>query len=221
MNITTRLDDPIADLKLVDAYFRWGLMALVEVMGEGGLDLLLKSVGMERHTQVYAADKLEVVSDLEYHDFSTVMMGAMKMFGQASQTNLFYGGRISARHAMRKNGELFNPPQDLLTRGSGLEQQVRDSLETVIRGYADIAQRTGQDYNAWIDENEQYFYFHLESCPVCAGIAADEQVCAFFAGSLMESLRFFTGEQFTVREEACRAMGEEACVWQISKFPKD
>jgi len=221
MNITTRFNDPIAEFKLVDAYFRWALMALVEVVGESGLDMLLRSVGMERYSQVYASDKLEVVSNLEYHDFSKVIMAAMEVFGQSSRNNLFYSGRVSARHAMRKNGELFHPPENLRTRRTELEQQVRDSLETLIEGYSNVAQRAGQGYNAWIEETGQHFYYHLESCAICAGISANEPVCMFFSGSLMESLRWFTGKQFEVVEVACRANNDPACVWQISKHPKD
>jgi hypothetical protein len=221
MNITTKLNDPIADFKLVDAYFRWALLSLVEVVGERGLDQILKKVGMERYIQVYASDKLEVVSNLEFVDFSRVMMGAMNVFGQASQNNIFYSGRVSARHAMRKNGELFNPPEELRARRSDLEQQVRASLETILKGYYDIARRTGQQYRARIEENDQYFYYHLESCAVCAGVSANEPVCLFFSGSLMESLKWFTGRQFSVVEVACRAMDDPACVWQISKKPMD
>lgn len=220
MNITTKMNDPIAEFKLVDAYFRWALLALVEVMGEQGLDLILKAVGMEHFIQRYGFDRLEVVSNLEYHDYSKVMMRAMSVFGEASPKDIFYIGRVSARHAMRKNGELFNPPDELRARQAGLDQLVRVSLETIINGYGNVALRAGQEYKAWIEETDQCFYYHLESCAVCAGVSANEQVCLFFSGSLMESLRWFTGRQFAVSEVACRAMDAPACVWQISKQPE-
>ena len=221
MIITTKLNDPIADFKLVDAYFRWALLGLVEVVGERGLDLVLKTVGMERYTQVYAADKLEVVSNLVYNDLSRVMMGLLSVFGTADQTNVFRSGRVSARYAMRKNGELFNPPQTLKTRQSALNDQINDSLATLIQGYWDIARRAGQEYTAWIEETEDDFYYHLSSCAICAGVSANEPVCLFFAGSLMESLKWFTGRHFDVREVACRAQNDPACVWKVSKQPID
>jgi len=219
MIITTKLNDPIAETKLADAYFRWALLGVVDVVGECGLDLVLKMVGMEQYTQVRATDTLEVVSGLAYQDLSRVMMGYMSIFGTADQSNVFRSGRVSARYAMQKNGQLFNPPQTLKTRQSTLHDQIHDSLSTLLQGYWAVAHRAGHEYTAWIEETQDSFYYHLESCPVCAGASANEPVCLFFSGSLVESLEYFTGRRFEVHEVACRALNDPACVWQIRKQP--
>ena len=221
MIITTKQHDPIAEIKLADAYFRWALLGVVDVVGERGLDLVLKMVGMERDAQVYPSDTLDVVSGLAYNDLSRVMMGYMSVFGTADQANVFRSGQASARYAMQKNGELFHPPQALKSGKGSLNQHINDSLATMVQGYWVVAQRTGHEYTAWIEETEDSFYYHLESCPVCAGVSASEPVCLYFSGTLMESLKWFTGRQLDVQEVACRALNEPACVWQISKQPID
>lgn len=209
----------MADIQLADAYFRWALLGVADVVGERGLELVLNMVGMEDCTRVRATDRLEVVSGFAYHDFSRLMMGYLSIFGTADQANVLRSGRISAQHAMKKNGKLYHPPQTLKTRQSALNDQIKDSLATLIQGNWVVAQRGGQEYNAWIEETEDHFYYYLESCPVCAGASADAPVCLFFSGSLMESLKWFTGRQFEIREVACRAMNDPACVWQIGKQP--
>ncbi|HSG25700.1 MAG TPA: 4-vinyl reductase [Anaerolineales bacterium] len=221
MIITTKQNDPIADIKLADAYFRWALLGVVDVVGDRGLNLVLKMVGMERYTRMPVADTLEVVSGLAYNDLSRVMMGYLSVFGTADQANVLRSGQASARYAMQKNGELFHPPQALKTRQGSVEDQINDSLSTLIQGHWVVSHRSGQEYTAWSEETEGHFYYHLESCPVCAGASATEPVCLFFSGTLMESLKWFTGRQFDVREVACRALNDPACVWQISKQPID
>ena len=73
------------------------------------------------------------------------------------------------------------------------------------------------------DAPELTFVFTLcdqaaaETCPVCAGKRADGPMCALFDGVLTEAVHWITGRDFAVREVQCRAMGAEACVWEIAK----
>jgi predicted hydrocarbon binding protein len=59
-----------------------------------------------------------------------------------------------------------------------------------------------------------------EECPFCAGKHAEEPICHAFTGVLQESAAWLFGEEFEVRQTACRAMGASACIWEVNKTPK-
>jgi predicted hydrocarbon binding protein len=40
-------------------------------------------------------------------------------------------------------------------------------------------------------------------------------------GTLKEGLSWLTGKDFDVEEVECRAVGASACVWEVSKTPKE
>jgi len=40
-------------------------------------------------------------------------------------------------------------------------------------------------------------------------------------GTLKEGILWLSGKEFNVEEVECRALGAKACVWEISKTPKD
>lgn len=221
MIITSRYNDPIADQQLIDAYFRWTLLAIAEVAGESGLDSVLKYVGMEKYRRTYASDKLAPVSGLTYRDSANIHAGVLQLMGRKQPENVFHSGRVSARHAMRKNGKIFHPSSQLVGGHLDPVDELRASLETILAGYKGVAESAGQEYDAWLEETDNYFTYHLVSCAVCAGKSSTEPICLFFSGSLMESLKWYTGRQYEIVEVACRSMSDPACVWLINKKPME
>lgn len=217
MNITAKINDPIADLKMVDAYFRWTLLAIADAVGETGLDRVLKSVGMERFSHVYAADEVEVISNLTFGDYAKVNQGILSIYGGQNSRNIIHSGELFTRRAIRQRGEMFKPIIKIDTTSLDINSKVKGSLETMITGYKEIAHRAGHEYKAWVTEEADCFLYHLETCEVCAGSAADEPICLFTSGSLSESLKWFTRQSFEVQEIECRAMGAPACVFEIKK----
>lgn len=217
MNITVKQNDPIADLKIVDAHFRWALLSIAAAVGETGLDKALKAVGLERFSQVYAADKVEVISNLTFGDYAKVNTGILSVYGEQESRNIIHSGELFTRYAIRQRSEFFKPSIKIDTTSLDLNSKVKGSLETMITGYRDIANRAGHDYTAWVEEDDDRFLYHLETCELCAGTAADEPICMFMSGSLQESLKWFTYQRFEVQEIECRAMGAPACVFEIKK----
>ena len=218
MNIEIKQNDPIADTMLVDAYFRWTLMAIAEVAGEPGLDLILRSVGMDKFRQSYGSNQLTPVSGLTFRDYANINAGALRFLGSESTGNVYHSGRVSARHAIRMNGKIFHPPAQLISGHMTPDDQLKASLETILDGYRGVSEKAGLDYHAWLTETDTHFYYHLESCAVCAGKTSTEPICMFFSGSLMESLKWFTGRNYRVTEVECRAMNAPACVWEVEKL---
>jgi len=146
-----------------------------------------------------------------------VNKGVLAMYGTQNTENIIHSGELFTRHAIRQHGEIFRPLMKIDTTSLDLNAKVMGSLETMIAGYKEIGNHAGHDYHAWVEEQEDSFLYHLETCEVCAGSAADEPICLFMEGSINESLKWFTRQRFEVREIECRAMGASACVFEIRK----
>ncbi len=70
------------------------------------------------------------------------------------------------------------------------------------------------------DRGERWAYV-AETCPMCAGKEANDRICWIFNGGLMEGTHWQTGKDFEIEEVECRANGGQACVWEVSKKPKE
>ena len=46
-------------------------------------------------------------------------------------------------------------------------------------------------------------------------------MCWLFTGTSLKAGRWQTGKELEIVEVECRAMGAPACVWEVSKTPKD
>ena len=70
------------------------------------------------------------------------------------------------------------------------------------------------------DRGSKWAFISVE-CPLCAGKASDLPMCWGRIGTLKEGLFWLTGKEFDVEEVECRALGASACVWEVSKTPKE
>ncbi|HJW84556.1 MAG TPA: 4-vinyl reductase [Anaerolineae bacterium] len=84
-----------------------------------------------------------------------------------------------------------------------------------------LSQSVGEDLRLRVEDRGDTFAYIAEDCPMCAGKQADMHICWIFNGTLQEGTRWLTGKEFEIEEVACRAMGTPACVWEVSKKPKE
>lgn len=201
MQIKDKPSDPVAELHMVDAYIRWALMAVEEVVGKPGLKVVLRENDLERFSEDFLAEKFGVSSDITYQDYA----------------NLYRIGRLSTRYAIEKQGKLYNA-YNAVTRAAvrvmPLEQQISTGLDNLINGFVKLWQEYSE--NAIVekeDRSETFAYINAN----CAGKQADEPICHQTTGMLLGTFEWLTGKKIGLEQVACRAMGAEACVWEIDK----
>jgi predicted hydrocarbon binding protein len=130
-------------------------------------------------------------------------------------------GRVSARQAIEKQAELFNVVALMALKVMPLGVQVKLGGSQIHDGFRKMYEIHGQQYVGRFEEADDAWVHEVETCNMCAGKVAEEPMCWLFTGTLHEGLQWLTGKEFEIVETECRAMGAPACVWHISKTPKE
>ncbi|MFH1183459.1 MAG: 4-vinyl reductase [Chloroflexota bacterium] len=73
---------------------------------------------------------------------------------------------------------------------------------------------------ARVEEQDGRLFWRLPDCPICAGLRASEPICFLMLGMLEQALSWLSGGKvFDVQEIACRARGDEDCIFLIEPSP--
>jgi predicted hydrocarbon binding protein len=199
-------------------YVRWALEAIEEVAGKNGLALILREANLERLQYNHPPDD-EEFTGLTTGQYADLTAAVLDFFGQAAKSMTARVGRVSARHAIDKQARLFNIAALLTLRAMPLSVQLKLGLGQMQEGLRTIWAEQGQQLLLRVEETDDAWLYVNETCPECAGKAADEPICWLFVGTLRESGQWLTGKALEINEIECRAAGARACVWQISKAP--
>lgn len=213
--------DPVADLPWVDAYISGALKAAEEVVGKQGLAIILRENGLERFVDQYPPENLVPSKDITFGDYANLTAGIMKFYGRAGKSVVIRIGRISSRFAIEKQGAVFNVAAITASKFLPLSSQIKTLFENIQGGFRKIYKDSEIAMQLSIEDRGDKWAYIAEICPLCAGKESDSHICWVWIGSLKESLLWFTGKEFDVEEVECRAMGAPACVWEVSKTPKE
>ena len=212
--------DPIADLYVPDVIMRWALLASEDVVGEKGLVVVLRDAGLERFIDNYPSEKaLEPSGDITFGDYAALNVGLLNFFGRAGKSMLLRTGRLSFNKGVQQYGALSNIAAFAATAFKVLPVPVQlkmglENLQATYRKFMD-------DMRLSIEDRGDKLAYVAETCPMCAGRQANTPICWLNTGILQEGLRWLTGKEFDAIEVECRATGAPACVWEISKTPKE
>jgi predicted hydrocarbon binding protein len=213
--------DPVASLYLVDAYMRWALLAAEEVVGKQGLIVLLRNHSLERFIDNYPPELLKISGTITLGDYSQLCAGLLTFFGRAGKSMVIRSGRLNAKYAIEKQGGVYNVAAKTAAKLLPSAMQVKIVLEGMANGYNKLYAENGQELHFSVEDRGGKWAFVSVECPLCAGKSADQPMCWGRIGTLKESVLWLTGKEFDVEEIECRALGAPACVWEISKTPKE
>jgi predicted hydrocarbon binding protein len=223
MKIESRPEhDPVADLYTADAYMRWALLAAEEVVGKRGLVVVLREAGLERFIDNYPPEELTKPSqNITFGDYAAFNAALFDFFGRAGKSMVLRIGRLSVKYSIERQAEVFNIATALASKVLPIPTQVKMGLENIQKGFRKLSQSVGQDQRLRVEDRGDKLAYITEDCPMCAGKTADEPICWQWTGSLKEAAHWQTGKEFDVVQVECRAIGDPACVWEISKTPKE
>ena len=209
--------DPVAELPIVDAYIRWALLAAEDVIGKSGMIAVLRQIGLAHLIDNYPPNALQVSGNLKYSDYANLNAGLLDFFGRAGKSMTMRVGRISARHGIEQQSELYGLAALIASKILPISTQIKLGLEAMQNGYRKVMPHVRL---AIEDRGDRWAYI-TETCTMCAGKEANDHICWTFSGVLQELLRWQTGKEFDIDEVQCRAQGSPVCVWEISKKPKE
>src|SRR5512139_1724486 len=127
--------DPVADLPIVDAYMRWALLAAEEVVGKPGLSAILRQINLAHLIDNYPPELLQVSGHFKYADYANLNCGLLEFFGRAGKSMTMRVGRLSARHGIEQQGEIFSIAVLIASKILPLPTQIKKGLESMQNGY--------------------------------------------------------------------------------------
>jgi predicted hydrocarbon binding protein len=215
--------EALGEKPCVNAYLRWALIASEEVAGKQGLNIVMREAGLERFIDNYPPEDFTGSAGASLRDYALLSTGLLKFFGRAGRGGLLRIGKRSTRLAIDKQMEMMGigamlAAARLLPMGMKQKAGLDANISAFKKVYKDVS---GIDWRAHVEDRGDKWAYIVEDCALCLDHEADAPICAVFTGTLGESMLWFLEKEFDVQEVQCRAQGANACVWEISKKPKE
>jgi len=187
-----------------NALMRQAILAIGEVMGERGLNVVLRQAGLGRYVDELPPNDLEQgVSTVEY---ATLNQAVEEFYGRAGKGMLRRIGRASFRYGVEEQATLMG------VAGAALKLMPRKTrVKFVLTQTAKSLMDVNDETYIEVQETPEGFVFADFTCGVCCCRKAERPICHLYIGSISEAVKWATGHDYEVRELECRAMGAETC----------
>ena len=201
---------PPEEWRFTNALMRQAISAIGEVMGEQGLKVVLRQAGLERYVDELPPNDLEQgVATTEY---ATLNQAVEEFYGRAGKGMLQRIGRATFRYGVEEQGTLMGVAGTAL-KLMPQKTRVKFILTQMAKSLMDVNDET----EIKVEETADGFVFADLTCGVCCGREAERPICHLYVGSISESVKWATGQDYQVREIECRAMGAEACRFLVTE----
>lgn len=190
------------------------LESLESVMGKNGLKVILNQAHLADLLEHYPPDNFE--RQFDFADFSAISWALEEMYGQRGGYGLtLRTGREIFAGAFQNYGALAgvgNPAFQMLP----LSTKLKIGLPVLARILSQVSDQQGT-----LEDTPDEFVFSVHRCPHCWGRSRlDEPICYMGTGLLQEGLKWLSGgDDFTVVETKCKAVGDPSCEYTIQKTP--
>jgi predicted hydrocarbon binding protein len=173
--------------RITNVLMRQAILAIGEVVGERGLNVVLRQAGLERYIDSLPPNDLE--PDTPTVEYATLNQAVQEFYGRAGRGMLQRIGRASFRYGVEEQATLMG------VAGTALKlMPQRTRIKFILTQMA-----------------KSHF-----TCGVCCCREAERPICHLYIGSISEAVKWATGQDYQVRETECRAMGAEACCFLVA-----
>jgi predicted hydrocarbon binding protein len=213
--------DPIADYHIADAYMRWALEAVKKVIGQDGLEFILRKAELERFIETPPSGEM-IITDVTFGEYASFSAALINHFQHPGKNMVKRIGRESAQMAMTFQRTLFNMATIAAARTLPSSVQVKMGLSAMLAGFKTLyEEKAKQVFDGSIEDRDEHYALIMSTCPFCAGKQSESCIGWLWEAVIEESARQVWGKFFDVVEVECRARGDRAGVWLVPKQPSD
>jgi predicted hydrocarbon binding protein len=198
------------DAVIVNALVRQALVASQEVMGENGLNAVLRSAGLERFIGSLPPDDMEPgVKTSEYAQFNQAIED---FYGRGGRGILQRVGRASFQYGVREQAALLG------VAGVALKVlPAKQRIKFILNAMVNALKKSNPQVDAWSGELKGKIVFIERTCAICYDRQADRPICHLYIGSISEAVKWATGDNYQVTETHCIANGDDFCCFEIGE----
>jgi len=201
------------DAVIVNALVRQALVSAQEVMGENGLNAVLRASGLERYVGNFPPDNLEPgIQSLEY---ARLNQAIEEFYGRGGRGMLRRIGKASFQYGVREQAALLGV--------AGVAMKLlpeKQRIKFILNGLVNALKKSNAQVNAWVEDDNKLAYLDA-TCAICHGRKSAEPVCHLYIGSIAEAVRWAAGESHEIIETHCTAKGDPYCRFEVGDVIKN
>jgi hypothetical protein len=198
------------DAVIVNALVRQALTAAQEVMGENGLNAVLRASGLERFIGNFPPNDLNpAIATSQYARFNAAIE---EFYGRGGRGMLKRIGKASFEYAVREQAALLG------LAGAALKLlPERQRVKFILNATVNALKKSNPQVDAWVDDSGERVAYVDATCGICHDRHSDAPICYLYLGSLGEAVRWATGREHVITETLCTAKGDPHCRFEVGE----
>lgn len=198
------------DAMIVNSLVRQALVSAQEVMGDNGLNAVLRTSGLERFIGNFPPNNLE--PSIPASQYARLNQAIEEFYGRGGRGMLRRIGKASFQYGIREQSGLLG------VAGMALKLlPERQRIKFILNGMADALKKSNAQVNAWVDESGDRLAYTESTCAICHSRQSADPICHLYVGSITEAVHWATGKEYQVTETHCLAKGDEYCRFEVGE----
>lgn len=198
------------DAVIINSLVRQALASAQEVMGDNGLNAVLRAAGLERFIGNFPPNNLE--PSIQTSQYAKLNQAIEDFYGRAGKGMLRRIGKASFQYGVREQAALLG------VAGVALKLlPERQRIKFILNGVGDALKKSNPQVNVWVDEAGDRIAYVDASCAICHSRHSETPICYLYIGSLGEAVKWATGREHEVVETHCMAKGDPYCRFEVGE----
>jgi hypothetical protein len=198
------------DAVIINSLVRQALTSAREVMGDNGLNAVLRASGLERFVDNFPPANLEPA--IQTSQYARLNQAIEEFYGRAGKGMLRRIGRASFQYGVREQAALLG------VAGVALKLlPERQRIKFILNGVVDALKKSNPQVDAWVDDGGARLAYVDATCAICHSRQAGTPICYLYLGSLGEAVKWATGREHDVVETHCMAKGDPYCRFEVGE----
>ena len=199
------------DAVIVNTLVRQALVSAQEVMGENGLNTVLRTSGLERFIGNFPPDDLNPA--IKTSDYARLNEAIEEFYGRGGRGMLRRIGKASFQYAVREQAALLG------IAGVALKLlPTKQRIKFILNALVNALKKSNPQVQAWVEETDGTFAYCDASCAICYGRHNTDAICYLYIGSIGEAVQWATGQEFKIVETLCTAKGDPHCRFEVREL---
>ncbi|NTW44665.1 MAG: 4-vinyl reductase [Anaerolineaceae bacterium] len=193
---------------------RYMVSTLHDLMGENGLNAVLRHGGLPDYQTILPPDNMLNVFDFAY--YSAICSAVAETYGpRGARVFLIRAGRAGFLNGIQSFIDNYGASLEATGRLVPLSIKLPLFLRWIAKNYTETSDRIVKVK----DMGDHYLYIN-HRCPVCWGRKSVSPDCHITLGFLLEATSFISmGASFQIRQVSAIACGNASCDFIIPKHP--
>jgi len=196
------------DAVIINSLVRQALTSMQEVMGDHGLNAILKSCGLDKFIGNFPPNNLE--PSIKASQYAQMNQAIEEFYGRGGKGMLRRIGKASFQYGVREQAALLGI--------AGVALKVlpeKQRIKFILNGMADALKKSNPQVEAWLDDSGDKLAYVESTCAICNSRHSDHPICHLYVGSVSEAVRWATGKEYEIIETHCLAKGDEYCRFEV------